>query len=123
MRLHLLITLFALLALPRLAAAQATPQSKLAWDQDAADLATANSFTYRHFDDGSATGTPLTPVTCTGTASPFTCRVPFPSFTPGVQHAIAVSAANQAGESLPSTPLSFQFIVIPNSPRNLRAEP
>lgn len=122
MRLRHLLFLALLLA-PASAFAQATPQSKIAFDQDASDLATANAFTYKHFDDGSAVGLPLTPVTCTGTASPFTCQAPFPAFTPGAQHTIAVSAANQAGESLPSTPLAFQFIAIPNPPKGLRIEP
>lgn len=109
--------------LPSLAHAQATAQSKLGWDQAAPDLPTANGYTYRHYDDVSATGVPLTPATCTGTASPFACQAPFPAFTPGATHTVAVTAANVAGESLKSTPLSFTFIVIPSVPANLRLIP
>jgi hypothetical protein len=118
-----LLFTFAFLLCASFAHAQATPASKLGWDQAAADLATANAYSYKHYDDLSVTGVALAPATCTGTASPFACQAPFPAFTPGATHTIAITASNVAGESLKSTPLSFQFIVIPAAPTNLRIIP
>jgi hypothetical protein len=106
-----------------LACAQATSQSKLGWDQDAPDLVSANSYTYKHYDDSGTTGTVLTPTTCVGTTTPFQCQAPFPAFTPGASHNIVATATNAAGESLKSTPFTFTFIVIPNPPKNLRIIP
>lgn len=117
----LLIAPLLMLVLAAPAAAQvATPSNTVAFDQDAADLATVQAFTFRHYPDGVIVGVPLTGVTCTGTTSPFACKVAFPAFTPG-PHALTLSAANEAGESLKSTPFAFRFVVIPNPPRNLRS--
>lgn len=102
-----------------LACAQATAAKKLAWDQPAATPAEAQSFTYKGYSDGSSTGTPVTTPVCTGVASPFACVIPFPAYTPG-SHTVALTAGNVAGESLPSTPLAFTFVVVPGSPSNLR---
>lgn len=97
-----------------------TSTSKLMWDQQAPDLATAQAYDYRLYPDGAATvPTPVVGVTCSGTASPFVCVVPFPAFTPG-SHTEAATAANSAGESLKSTVFAFQFVVIPSPPQNLR---
>lgn len=117
----LMIGLLFLLSLAAPAAAQvATPSNTVGWDQDAADLATAQAFSYRPYADGAATAVVLTGVTCTGTTSPFACKVAFPAFTPG-PHALTLTATNEAGESLKSTPFAFRFVVIPNPPRNLRS--
>ena len=105
------------------ASAQATQASKIGWDQPAPDLATASAYSYKHYDDSGTTGITLTPTTCTGTVSPFQCQAAFPAFTPGAQHTIALTATNQAGESLKSTALPFTFIVIPNPPQNVHIIP
>jgi hypothetical protein len=104
--------------------AQASAASKIMWDQTAADLTTAQSLLYKHYDDAIPAGVALTPVVCTAappaTPTLFPCSAPFPAFTPGTTHTIALTAGNLAGESLKSTPLSFTFIVIPSPPQNLR---
>lgn len=111
-------------------AAQASAQTpiiagdKLAFDVQTASLAEAQAAVYKHYDDASATGIVLTPVTCSAQVPPlagnFTCETPFPAFTPGVAHGIALTASNLAGESLRSTVFSFQLVVIPSAPTNLR---
>lgn len=98
---------------------QATSTAKLGWDQGATTLLEATSYTYKYYADGSAVGTALTGVTCTGSVSPFQCQVPFPAFTPG-NHTIQITATNVAGESDKSSPLDFVFVVNPSSPTNLR---
>lgn len=116
--------LLVVLGMATCARAQATSANKLAWDQVAADVATAQALTYTAYPDATATGVPLTGVVCTG-GTPFTgtavCTVPFPAFTPG-NHTEAISAKNLAGESLVSAPLSFQFVIVPNIPKNLRIQ-
>jgi hypothetical protein len=101
--------------------AQATGTSKLVWDQIAPDLVTANSYIYKYYPDSSLTGTSLNPIVCTGTASPFTCSVSYPAFTPG-NHTLTVTASNAAGESLKSIPFPFTFVVIPAAPTNIRIQ-
>lgn len=95
--------------------------SRLAWDQAAPDLASAQGYTYRYYPDGAANGTVLGGVTCTGTIAPFICVAPFPAFTPG-PHSLTLTAANLAGESVPSAPLSFVFVVTPAAPTNVRIQ-
>lgn len=109
----------ALLGIPTLAHAQATPTSKLEWDQNAGNLTEAQAITYRYYPDTVPGGTVLSPVTCVGPTSPFVCNVPFPAFTPG-SHTLSMTAGNDGGESLKSSPLNFTFVVIPNPPTNLR---
>ena len=101
--------------------AQAIPTSKFAWDQSAPDLTTVQAYTYKHYDDNSATGVAFVGVTCTGTASPFTCVVNIPAYTPG-NHSITLSASNVAGESVKSAPFAFVFVVTPGSPANIRIQ-
>lgn len=98
-----------------------TPTSKLAWDQAASDLATAQALTFKYYPDGATTGTVLTGVTCSGTAAPFVCAVNFPAFTPG-SHTVQLTASNAAGESVKSASFSFSFVVIPAAPVNLRIQ-
>lgn len=97
----------------------ATGASKFAWDQPAPDVATAQAYTYKYYADNAATGVVLTPIACTTVSTVFTCTVPIPAFTPGV-HSVTVTAANAAGESAKSASLSFQMIVQPLAPLNLR---
>lgn len=101
------------------AAQDADPTDYLAWDQAAPSLVEAQAYVYRGYKDGATAGEVLTPVTCAGAASPYACQVLFPAFVPG-PHAIAVSAANSGGESLPSVPLKFIFVVVPQIPTSLR---
>jgi hypothetical protein len=89
------------------ALAQSPTGPRLAWDQDAPDLATAQRYQYMIAIDG---GTPqgLTDVTCAGAASPFTCAVPLPALAPDVHSLTIATAALVNGvllTSLPSTPL------------------
>ena len=51
--------LVALLLAARVTSAQTvvTPTSKLQWTEATSDLATAQSYLYKHYDDGAATGT------------------------------------------------------------------
>lgn len=95
-----------------------TPSSKLNWDQQAPDLATAQAYTYSSYPDAVTTPTVVVG-TCSGTAAPFACNTPFPAFTPG-PHTLALSAKSVAGESTKSTTLTFTFVIIPNAPINLR---
>ena len=90
------------------ALAQATPTSRLGWFQAAPTLAEAQAYTYRYYRDADSTPNLFTSVICTGTASPFSCSAPFPTFTNG-NHRITLTAANAGGESLGSTPLDFSF--------------
>jgi len=101
--------------------AQATPTSRLGWDQTGPDLATVQAYTYRYYPDGSSTGVTLGGVTCTGATSPFACIVAFPAFTPG-PHSLQLSASNVAGESLLSAPLNFVMVLVPAAPINLRIQ-
>lgn len=98
-----------------------TPASKLAYDQSAATLAEAQAFTYKYYPDGSATGTTLTSVVCSGATAPYTCVVSFPAFTPGT-HTLQLTAANVAGESVKSAVFSFTFVVQPTAPANIRIQ-
>ena len=118
---RLLLVVCCLLGAGVTAHAQTTSASQLAWDQGAANLATAQGLTYRYYADGSATPVTLSGVTCTGSAAPFVCTVAFPAFTPGA-HTLQLAAANVAGESAKSLVLSFTFVVIPDAPANLRIQ-
>lgn len=117
MRRHVLAALF--VCLPALAFAQATPASTLAWDQPNATAAEAQAFTYTAYADGSATGTVLSGVTCSG--SPVVCTVPFPAFTPG-SHTIELTASNSAGTSPKSAPFPFTFVIVPSTPSGIRIQ-
>jgi hypothetical protein len=99
----------------------ATPANSILWDQGGPDLATVNGYTFKYYPDGAAAGITFpAPVVCTGTVSPFTCKVPYPAFTPGA-HTIIVTASNVAGESAKTGTLSFTFAVVPTAPANLRS--
>ena len=113
-------TVLAVLGFASAAFAQtpANPGNKVAWDQPAPTLADAQGYTYKYYPDAATAGVALTPVTCSGTVSPFQCEAAFPAFTPG-SHTMAITASNTAGESVKSAPLSFMFVVIPSAPINL----
>lgn len=103
-----------------LAAQTASAINKLAVDENAPDVATAQGYTYKYYDGASA-GVPLVGTTCTGTTSPFVCAFTFPAFTPG-SHSITITASNQAGESAKSAVITFTFAVIPAVPLNPRVQ-
>jgi hypothetical protein len=100
---------------------QATGASKFVWDQTAPSLSEANSYTYKYYADGSATAVAFAGVTCTGSASPYTCEVAIPAFTPGT-HTIQLTASNVAGESTKSAVFTFTFVVVPGAPANIRIQ-
>ena len=117
---RVLLTLILVLAIPSISWSQATTISRLAIDQGAPDLVTANSYTYKYYPDNAIAGIVLS-FTCTGTSSPFLCTTSFPAFTPGA-HTLTVTASNIAGESPKSGILSFTFVIIPSVPTNLRIQ-
>jgi hypothetical protein len=98
----------------------ATPANNFAFDQGGLDLATVSAFTYRLYVDGAVTGSPIAAI-CTGTASPFVCSTPVGAFTPGI-HTVTLTAANAAGESVHSAPLTFTMVIVPSAPSNLRIQ-
>ena len=112
-----------LLLIPVTANAQAVATDKLAWDQPAPDLATAQAYTYKYYPDNAATGVTLTGVTCTSSGTPaiISCRTTFPAFTPG-SHTLTITAANVAGESAKSAVFTFTFVVVPGVPNTIRIE-
>lgn len=115
-----LVLIFVLFAAPAFTqqAPIATINSKLYWSQAAQDLATSQSYIYKYYPDGSATGNQLNAVTCTGTVSPFTCEVAFPLFNQG-NHTLKLSAQNAAGEGDLSSPFAFSFVGKPSAPINI----
>jgi len=110
------------LAAPLHAQAQASPASRLGWDQGAANLAEANTFGATLFIDnvgGADTGgVVLVGKSCSGTASPFACVADLPALTVG-PHVLRLSATFSTFESPVSTPLDIVMIVI-QTPTNLR---
>jgi hypothetical protein len=112
-----------LLAIPAFASAQVVPSDKIAWDQQAPDLASAQAYTYKYYPDGATTGITFTGVTCTsaGTPAVITCRANFPAFTPGA-HTLTITATNAAGESPKSATFKFDLVVVPTAPTNIRTE-
>lgn len=97
--------------------AQATPSSRLGWDQDGPDLATVQGYTYRYYSADGTSGT-LSDVRCEAAGAAFSCTAAFPAFTP-MKHSIAMTAVSGAEESARSAPLEFVFVVL-SPPRNLR---
>jgi hypothetical protein len=116
----ILVILVTALAVPTVAQTPpiATANSLLSWGIPAPDLASAQTYTYRYYPDATATGTILNAVTCSGTATPFVCQVAFPLFTQG-NHTLKLSAANAAGEGVPSAPFAFSFVGKPGTPINI----
>jgi hypothetical protein len=117
---QILISLILVLLFFRIVEAQANNTSKLTWDQDAPDLATANGYVYKYYPDISVVGITLNSVSCViAIPGPFVCSVNYPAFTPG-NHTLTITAANIVGESIKSTSFSFAFVVIPSPPKNIR---
>jgi hypothetical protein len=95
---------------------EAQAAKSLSWDQAAATLADASSYTYRYYADGATAGVVLAGVVCTGTASPFACSGTLPTFSVG-SHTLVLTAGSGAMESAGSSPLAF---IVPGAPGNLR---
>lgn len=124
---RLLALVFLALAIPALAGAQTatvTPTNKFGFNEQGPDLATIQAYTYRVYADAVVVGTPTVAV-CTAPVLPdttgFTCTFPVPPFAPG-SHTLALSAANAAGESAKSAPISFTMIITPGTPGGLRIQ-
>lgn len=103
----------------------ATPASSILWDQAGPDLATVQAFGFKYYADGAGVGVAFpSAVVCTGTVSPFVCKVLFPAFTPGT-HTIIVTASDTtvtpALESVKTGTLSFKMVLAPAAPTNLRS--
>jgi len=97
---------------------------QLCWDQDAADLPTAQAYTYQSSVDGAAATT--ISATCTGAATPFKCvtPAPLPVVTNG-KHTFIITANVLLldGTSLSTVSTSFgQYTIVgkPAPPSNLR---
>jgi hypothetical protein len=97
---------------------------QLCWDQDAADLPTAQSYTYQVAMDGGAANTVI--ATCSGTATPFKCIIPppLPAVTNG-KHTFLITASVLLidGSTLSTVSTTFgQYIIVgkPSVPINLR---
>ncbi len=116
--LYAIFALLVLLTVPAFAQTTGVAGQKFAWDQAAPDLASAQAYTYKHYDDGATTGVAFTAVTCTGTQSPFQCEVLIPAYAPG-SHSITMTAGNVAGESVKSAPFVFTFVVTPGAPAGI----
>lgn len=101
-----------------------TPANKLAWNQQAPDVATANAYVYKYYADGAIVGV-MVAATCAAAIAPDTtgetCSFPFPAFTPG-SHSLTLTASNIAGESAKSAPITFTMIVTPVAPGSLRIQ-
>ncbi len=110
----------AFLSVPTLVCAQsARPTDSFQWDMTGPSLAVVQAYRYDVEMDGVVSTTPLT-TTCTGTASPFTCKAPIPPITPS-QHVVRVRAADVTIPSEVITgewsdPLSFSMRATPNKP-------
>jgi hypothetical protein len=120
-----ILTLGALLAATTLFAQQAaTPLSTLVWTQAAPTLAAAQGYTYSVYVDKNPR-VDIPTVTCSGTATPFTCRAPVIAMTPG-SHAIQMTASSIVndvrGESPKSAQLDVVMIIAPTTPTNVRLE-
>lgn len=118
-----LVLSIALLCIATPALAQpSTQSSRLAWEQGGvATVQQAGAMMYKYYPDGSQIGHLLSNVVCQGTVEPFLCHADFPAFNPG-PHSLYLTALNEAGESVPSSPpLMFTFVLIPNAPMNVRS--
>ena len=101
------------------AAPNVVPGDSFAWNETALTLAEAQGYVYKYYLDGAVTGSVFSGVTCSGTASPFTCQALTPQFANGT-HSITLTAASASGESPQSTPFGFVFGNPPSNPNNIR---
>lgn len=104
------------------------PGDRLAWDQPAANLAEAQSYSYRGYFDGANQGQQLT-ATCAGQGAPFQCFAAIPPLPTG-NHTVQLSASvtlpqpdGRIVEGARSTAFSFRIFAGPPSPANIRIAP
>ena len=94
----------------------------LTWDQAGATLVAVQGYVY-DVQDGTTAPARLTPVTCTGTATPFVCGSRLPALTTGL-HSLTVTARTTVNgtqlSSSPSAPLALLIMAMPATPQNLR---
>lgn len=101
--------------------------SRYVWDQPAATVAEAQSYSYRLYKDGQS-GNPVVAVVCTAPtasspAGTFPCTAPFVAETPGISHSMQLTAMSPGGiESKASDPYSYIVVVQTATPRNLRKQ-
>lgn len=94
--------------------------TKLVWDVQTPDAATAQSLTYKAVVDGGAPVT-LTPIACVaGTAPLFTCSTPISQIPLG-SHSVVMTSGAGTVTSGPSSPFAYIDLLIP-VPQNLRAK-
>ena len=100
-------------------------QQKIAWDQAAPDLATAQGYSYTVSDSGVALAVESPVCTNSPTAGVFICKTPVPALTPGA-HSLVVKTSTMIDgtliESPPSVPLAVVMVAVPATPQNLRLE-
>jgi hypothetical protein len=98
---------------------------KVGWDQAAGTLAEAQAFTYRYYLDGAASGAALSSVTCSGSASPYTCQAELRVTISG-PHTLALSAETSPTSRSPlSPPVSFNHVpsTAPTAPESITLTP
>lgn len=105
---------------------QAAPGNGLQWDQGAGSLAQANGYLYR-LTDGPAAPQPII-VTCTGATAPFVCTTELNTTQAPGLHTVTVTAATTLVdgtvlESAPSAGFTYEWVIRPNSPTNIRLRP
>jgi len=91
-----------------------TGTRRFEWRMDViSDIPTLQSYTYRYYLDGSATGTILTNVTCVASAGPWTCETPVPTSIKGTHTAtITVALTPTSITSAKSNQISFNDTVV-----------
>ena len=125
-RISVLIALVLSTAL--LAQTPTLPGDRLGFDQSAATLAEAQSYTYRIYLDAATVGVTIV-ATCTGAVSPFSCTAPLPALTTGT-HTSQLTASlvlpppdGRIVESTKSAVFTFRLFAAPASPSGQRIVP
>lgn len=116
----LLAAILVLVAVPCMAQVVATPQSRLGWDQEAADLAEAQSLTANLYVEGQV-GAPIVlagKICNAGTGTAFFCAATLPPFTSGL-HTVRLTVGLAGMESAPSDPLTFRVVIV-QTPKGLK---
>lgn len=113
----------------RVASAQAPVpvigSERVYWDQSAATLAEAQSYTYAFQIDGGS-GVAALNVVCGGPGPGYVCSAAFPASTPG-NHSMTLTASITVNgttvTSAPSASISYRLVVAPAPPTNPRFVP
>ena len=98
------------------------PTDKLTWDQDATNLAEAQSMRFTAYVDNSVTGVVVT-ATCAGATSPFKCQIANPATAIGSHTVQLMAELPLSGGGYIASPKSvvcnFRVATAPSAPRNL----